>query len=432
MRSLLFKTCVAAGCVLFLLFPLFAEGSAPVLTFEDCVSEAASHNPDLAAAQESVNRANQQVNVDLGVFFPQVTGSLGANRSGTPASHVLSGTSNGDSIQKQYSAGLSAQENLFNGLHDSAQVKKDRAALEVAVAQLDAAKAQVSFDLRNAFASVLYAQESLNLTRLIADRRKENLQMVNLQFNVGQENKGSYLVSKAAYRQAQFEVNQAERNLRVSGHGLASVLGRPTFEVLVVTGTFVTNLPSSLPNFQDIAQKTPAVRQADAQLRSDEASVTISRSGFFPQLNASVAGSKTGDSWTPDSELWSAGLNLSYPLFSGGSTYHSYKGAVAQSRRSKNLVDSANFSAASSLDQAFGQFQNAVENIEVQQQTLDADQVRAEIARSQYQNGLVSFQDWDVIENNLISQQKQALQSYLSALSAENAWNQAQGKGWIQ
>ena len=60
---------------------------------------------------------------------------------------------------------------------------------------------------------------------------------------------------------------------------------------------------------------------------------------------------------------------------------------------------------------------------------LAAADLRAEIARTQYTTGLLSFEDWDLIENDLIDNQKAMLASLRDAVLAEAAWEQTLGKG---
>jgi hypothetical protein len=57
--------------------------------------------------------------------------------------------------------------------------------------------------------------------------------------------------------------------------------------------------------------------------------------------------------------------------------------------------------------------------------------LRAEIARSKYNNGLLSFEDWDLIENDLINRQKALLVSVRERVTAEAGWEQARGEGAI-
>ena len=65
------------------------------------------------------------------------------------------------------------------------------------------------------------------------------------------------------------------------------------------------------------------------------------------------------------------------------------------------------------LQSNYASLQDAVERIEVQEEFLKAAQLRAEVARTKYTTGLLSFDEWDLIENDLISTQKSHLQALL-------------------
>ena len=92
----------------------------------------------------------------------------------------------------------------------------------------------------------------------------------------------------------------------------------------------------------------------------------------------------------------------------------------------------ADLKTESQLASAYAGYQNAVENTKVQEAFLLAAKTREEIAKAQYLNGLLSFQNWDLIETNLTIQEKSELASYLGAKTAEANWELAQGKGEIQ
>ena len=83
---------------------------------------------------------------------------------------------------------------------------------------------------------------------------------------------------------------------------------------------------------------------------------------------------------------------------------------------------------ALTLEQALGDYENAVEQTTARSGFLKAQEVRAEIARSQYAAGMFSFEDWDRIENDLISAQKDDLSGRRDAVIAEAYWEKVQGK----
>ncbi len=394
-----------------------------VLSWADCLAEAARNNPDLAAAQEAVTRAEAALAGSRSGFLPQISADAGYDRSDSDGS---AGAKN------DYSMGVSARQSLFSGLRDKAGVDRGRADLEAARAGLAAEEARVAADLQQSFARLLYAQEQVRLAETIAARRRDNLRLVGLRHEAGREHKGSFLRIKAAQGQADFEVSQAERALRVARRELARVLGRDSFTLLAATGSLTSAAPGDSPDFDLLARETPALRQAQARAAAARAGVTSARSGFFPDLSASADRSRNGSDWPPRSDRWSAGVSLSLPLFSGGSTAADLRGAKAADRQAREDLRAAAQQTALDLEDAFAGFQDAWERTAVQREFLRAAEVRAEIARSQYTSGLLSFEDWDIIENDLINNQKSWLASLRDAALAEAAWEQAWGKGLTQ
>ena len=55
--------------------------------------------------------------------------------------------------------------------------------------------------------------------------------------------------------------------------------------------------------------------------------------------------------------------------------------------------------------------------------------MRSDIARSKYNNGISNFDDWDLIENELINRQKDLTLKVRDQIVALASWENAQGKG---
>ncbi|MBF0492601.1 MAG: TolC family protein [Deltaproteobacteria bacterium] len=417
----------------FFLIPAFTQAQGQkIFTFEDCVQEVSLYNPDLAVAEESVKKAVLAYNGSYIDFVPKFSGmaTYGASDSDISSSSALDASSHGG-VQHQVSVGPSVQQNLFSGFKSLASIEKSRADLEAAQANLALVKTQVSFNLKTAFYRLLFAQEELKLTESIVPRREQNLKLVNLRYEVGRENKGSYLRTEAQTKQAEFEVLQARQNLKVARAALLQVLGSKDTEDFLVKGNFKTTLPSKINDFEALAKTTPSFLQSKAQVDSAKSSTKIAKSGLYPSLDATASFSRVRNDTSEAVSRWAAGVNLSYPFFSGGKTYFDVKGAEAEHRRSVYALQSVQNGLIYNLQKTYSDFVNAIQSSEVQKKFLESSLMRAEIARSQYANGLVSFQDWDLIESDLINTQKSTLSSLNDAVLAEAAWEQAQGKGVI-
>jgi outer membrane protein len=418
-------------CMLVLGLALPAPAHAETLTWSATVQEAETNNADLRTALANLQAAGYNASAAYGGLYPQVSAGVGyTDTSGT----ISSGSGSLGSttyVGKAYNASVSASQNLFAGFRDSARIEQGAANREVAAASLALAKARVSQALKSAFAGLQFAQNSVTLAASIVQRQEENVRLVELRFESGRENKGSMLLTRASLAQARLSQLQAAQALVTARAQLAQVLGRSEAAELAVSGDVPTAEPAQTPDFHRIAVQAPDYVQASAQEKSASAGVTLARAGLYPSLDLSGSVGRLGSDWFPQDERRSVGLNLTVPIFSGGRDYYTARGAVASldaASSNKQTVESA---VLVNLKQAYANYVQAVEQLKVSQAFLDAAQVRAEIARSQYNNGLISFNDWNLIETDLIQRQTSYLQSQRDRIVAEASWEQAQGKGVI-
>lgn len=399
---------------------VLAEGP---LTLDHCLSEAAENNPDLAASYAAAQKARFDYRASYGDTLPQLSANAQSSRSHTPG-----GSSDGGATSDNASYGVSASQSLFTGGKNRAAVNQAYANLQSAEADLLDARATLSYNVWSAFAQLLYAQEQVALARSIAKRRHDNLDLIRLRYEGGRENKGALLLIQASARDADFGVAQAGRNLRVAQRQMARTLGRRETDAIQVAGQLEAGQPSGEADFDALALETPTHRKAVAQLRFARAGLDSAKSQYYPELSANASASKTGENWMPDQDEWFLGLTLTYPFFSGGKSIMNVRGAEALILQYEQNQKATDAQLALNLEQALADYENAVEQTDVQSGFLNAQEVRAEIARSQYASGLFSFEDWDRIENDLISAQKDYLSRRLNAVIAEANWEKVQGK----
>jgi outer membrane protein len=149
--------------------PLASRGAT--LTFDECLALAAQNNGALRNAQASVASAEQRERAAYSGFFTQVSGDVNyVDRSGSAGATAVDTTG--------YSTSVTVTQNLFAGFQDQARVEQGAADLDLAQAALASAKAQLSRDLKTAFAGLAYAQDNVALTQNILQRFEGNLRLV--------------------------------------------------------------------------------------------------------------------------------------------------------------------------------------------------------------------------------------------------------------
>ncbi|MEI6080468.1 MAG: TolC family protein, partial [bacterium] len=403
-----------------------------VLTWDDCVRETSSNNLSLKAAKEDVNSFSYKKRALWSNFLPAVNAGLSdsyGNSSIRSGSVVTPGTG----ATSYYSVSVTASQNLFAGFQNKAQLDQAQANMEVKEWTLADVKAQISFNLTSAFAQLMYAEEYVKLTDDIVKRRGDNFNLVRLRFEGGNENKGSFLLSKATLDGAELDHIQALRFLEVAKQQLASVLGRNKLgDDIEIKGDVPLTQPDTNVDIKSISTSIPGHQKALSQVKASQSGLTIARSNFYPSLNLTGTSSRQGSSWFPQSRNWSVTLGLTIPLFNGGNDFYSTFSAASALSSTIYSQQDTDVQALFNIKQAYTSFLNAVEQVKVSNSFVAAATVRSEIGRAKYNNGILLFEEWDIIENDLINRQKTALQNLRDRIIAEAAWLQAQGKGVIK
>jgi outer membrane protein TolC len=122
---------------------------------------------------------------------------------------------------------------------------------------------------------------------------------------------------------------------------------------------------------------------------------------------------------------------LSYPLFGGGltSAYYSVSAAQRGLDRARAGLRSVRQAAVVSLENAWNSWFKAAGNVRVETALLAAARQRSLEADIRYESGTLTYDNWEIISSDGISQQRSLLLSRLNAAKAEAAWQQALGKG---
>jgi outer membrane protein TolC len=282
--------------------------------------------------------------------------------------------------------------------------------------------------LRDAFAGLLNAQELLKVTKEIETRRKQNLELVKLKYEGGREHRGSLLTSEADMAQAVYEVNQATRNVYLTQRQLTKELGRSSFRPMEANGSLeIIDAESTRPDFEKIAEETPLLKQLIVKKDSARFGVKSAYADLFPQIYITGTTGNTNVDAFPDKNQWSFGTSLTFPFFDGGNRLASITKSKAVLGQAKEDERSGRDSVIYTLSNAWTTLRDAVENVHVQRKYLNATEERAKIARAEYSIGLLLYDNWIIIENNLVSAKKSFVNAQTNALVAEAEWVQAKG-----
>ncbi len=170
------------------------------------------------------------------------------------------------------------------------------------------------------------------------------------------------------------------------------------------------------------------MKRSSAERGAASYGLRAAQSEFFPTFKLSAEAGKVRSGGFSSDDGWTAGVGASMPIFEGGRRIANNDRAAARLMEAASTETSTFDAVLANLESAWQQLKDAVEAYEVQKKYLAADEVRAKIARAQYANGLLIFDNWIIIENNYVRSQIAYVNAEADMLIAEAAWIRARGE----
>ena len=401
--------------LLSILFMVACQAGA--VTWQEAMTLAAANSNDIKGAQKQLEAYRWSYYRSYSSFLPQVSASLSIGES--------SGAS-GNSYSDSY--GLSVRQSLFSGTTNYYNARSAAVNLDLYNASLQSTMASFYGQVRQGYVDLIIAQNNLTVQRKIRQSRETNLRMIQLLYNGGTEDKGNYLRTKAQFASADYNVAAAMRQLELAQLKLSQLIGS---DVASAEGELAVVTVASLPDFDSLMKSAPANVVAKAQLELADISQKESLSGFLPSVSLSGSYQKSGSSWPPTNSSKSLSLSVSLPIFPGGSNIADRVIAGFQLDKAREDFAKGQKELYFTIRQAYNDLRDAIESYNVQKTALAASTERARIAQASYINGLISYIDWDTIQNDYINNQSSLLNYQRNMLVAEANWYKSYG-GWVK
>jgi len=386
-------------------------------TWDEVVSLTEKNNNELAAAKKNYEVTEWQYKKTLTSFLPQLSVSAGYGKTETGTSGTTSA-----------SYGLSATQSIFSGFGNLNSAKKAYAQMEYSRADLEQKRSDILYAVRSAFAELLIAENDLKLQEQILVRREENSKLITLLYENGKEDKGNLMLTLADVESSKSSVSQAKRNLELAKLKLSQLTG------VEIEKAELTDTSVKMPEDQDISRLSeisPSYTMARSTLDTAAIAANEALAGLLPDISASGSIRRAGSDWPPQSESKSWSLNFSYSFFPGGSNIIEKIIKEADREKAAQNFEQSKKNILYSLRSAYDSLSTKIEALNVKELYLKASTERAKIAQRKYINGLMSYNDWDTIENSYISSEKELLSAKKDALISEAAWKNSYG-GWIK
>lgn len=369
---------VVTACALLLAW-LPAPVHGQVLTLGEAAEAALASHPAPRGATARIDEAQEEEAAARALRLPGVQLDAELTRFQEPMivaplhSLDLSSPPRFDETLVQGRLGLGYT--LFDGGARGARIDGAEASVLAARHGREAIEAALLEQVAMAYVNLLSARAIREAATAQTEAVQEELDRARRQVEAGAAPRVEALRADAALQDARAQLAGAEAGVGLATRNLARLMGHDPSALM--ERELAQPSPPDVPAPPDAAAN-PAVERARRAVQAAEAMVAVERGDRWPRLDARAGvldfGTLTGDHVFE----WQAGVQLSWPLFTGGARGASVRRAEARLRASRAALDEAELDAARGVDAA----QAAVVEADARAEALEASLTQwTEVAR---------------------------------------------------
>jgi outer membrane protein len=407
--------------------PASAPASAPTappggsLTLEQAIDTAHAHQPQIIEARAQTEAANAKADESHASLMPQISGNASFGVSARSSSTVTGGTGTvgtfSSGLNDSYSASIGASWLIW----DFQQTRNRWHAAEAnAAAQLadeQSTDLTVLLDVRTAFFNALAAKALVKVAEETLANEQAHLSQTETFVKVGTYAPIALAQNRTNVANARVSLITAQNGYDTTRAQLNQQMGVETSIDYDVVDTAIPPIPGEdgAPEpLLDAAFKTrPELAAFVQSIRSQELSYDATRHNWLPSLSVSTqvsdSGSTTSSSGT--ALAWTAGVNLSWPIWLGGAQRAQVREAQANLVVIKAQEDALRQTVRLEVVQAQLAVRAAKAGLDASNEALANANEQLRLAEGRYQAGvgnIIELSDAQVAGTSAAAQQVKA------------------------
>jgi NodT family efflux transporter outer membrane factor (OMF) lipoprotein len=374
------------------------------------IEQALANNHDLKAARAALRVARETVLAQRGAYYPTVTGGFAASHQ--QQSNVLAPTPNSNAFEYSLftpQVSVSYVPDVF-GLN--------RRSVESASAQADADRYQViatdltlTTNVANACIQEAALEAQIEATRQQLEIGGKLVDALKHQLAKGYASGLDLAAQQTLLAQVAATLPPLVRQAQQQRDLLAALTGRypnqaPQESFALASLTLPADLPVSLPSAL-VAQR-PDVLQAEANMHAASAQIGVAAANRLPNIELTANAGSTAlaldQVFGSGTGFWGVGASLTQPIFDGGTLLHRERAARAAYVQASEQYRSTVLTAFQNVADTLAALDQDARALKANAAAVDAAKVTQDLSERQWRDGYAS---------------------YLSLLSAEQAYQQA-------
>jgi len=386
--------------------------------------ESRLEDPRVLAAYSRAQSSKEQQREALGGLLPQITANAGKNRI----------HQENDLITQSYSSenySLQLSQHIYNKAAWE-NYQKFKSLAKQAGEESKESQAEATVDLAQRYFAALAADDELELVQAERRATQKNLDRVNALYAKQLAMITDKLDIQARVDSLAAQEVDARNQVRVTRAALSEIIGRPVTERLsrVRDDVELKVSAESLDSWVRLAVvNNPQVLASQNAVEAAEAALRGGKGGHYPTVSLNLSAQNTNEGYNnalaPKTDSYVAGVNVSVPIYSGGSTSARVRGLYQDQITAEEQMEATRRQVVKETTNAYLTADSSVEKIRANRNALASAEQSSIAADKAFSYGVVNAVDVLTATQNEFKARRDLLKTqydFITNLFILNRW----------
>ena len=409
-------------------------------TLQECIDYALENNIQLKKNSIKKQSSHEDVLQSQADLLPSLSASTSQSVTYSPWPETGRATvANGyvqTSVDKVFyngSYGVNANWTLWNGGRNTNTIKLNK--MNEQMAELDSAITanNIQEQIVQLYVQIIYSNEAIGVNKENLETCKKNEERGKTMVEVGKMSKADLAQLTAQRAQAEYNVVEAETNVKNYKRQLKQLLQLTdvSFDVAIPEATdemALQEIPALNTIYQQALDNRPEIRNAMLGIESSDVSISLAKAQRMPTvgLNASAVTNTTSmsdNAWGTQLKTnfnLGAGVSVSVPLFDNRQTKTAVNKAMLQKQSYQLDLENERTNLYSTIENYWLQAETNQSRFKAAKVSTESAQASFDLLQEQFRLGLKNIIELMNGKDNLLTAKQNELQSkYLTILNIE-------------
>ncbi len=365
------------------------------LTLEQCIQIGLEKSTSMRNARLNLAMQELRVKNARAGYFPQIF---------TNGNYSFSDNLDFGFEPENYNLGLRGQYTIWDNGQREGSFAQAKESLTATTSRNEGIKQALILDITVAYYDVLKRQELVKVSEQVFERSQENTQRTRDFVEAGTLIPADVATAEVREANDELSLENNRHSLQIAQATLPRLLGLDPGVLLTVSvdesyqlyqerGT-IQRLEMPIEEAIQIALNTrPEFQERQAQIKSQEWSLTLTRLQRWPRLNANVDYNVNLDDYLREREnfsdfrSWSAGVSLNFTLFDGGVLGNRVKEVQMQLEQARENASDLERSIALGVRQSYLTLQRSERALDISKKQVTNAQLSLEVIQGRFDVG---------------------------------------------